>query len=416
MKNYIANIIKVPMPVIILSLLVAFFVDIKPINWIFAYGGTGEAEESGLMGILYPAIAFLIVLFSFSYSKIKIHLNPTVIFLVLYLSAFYFFTNSLIGPPKTKLSFLMAFVLSALVIPNLAVIDARFFLRAVMALPSFAIFRLNRVFSPVYGYSDAISMDVSYAFLIPIIASIVYITCYLKYDQHRTKRLMVFICAVNAVFFLQLFLHGSRGPLLSIVLVVLFLLVVKKRKYVPGISISNGKFSFLFLFLLLSLGGYVLFFQTIMELLSVTGIESHAINKILQLSTEGDLTNGRSNLNILTINGIIEHPFLGNGLDRYHANTGMVYPHNFILQILYDGGLLYFFVILTPIVMGIVRICKTCSTDEFAIMSFLFFSSVPGALFSNNLYANSLLWMFFGFSLSKYFVFTPLLSKQLKKR
>lgn len=412
MKKNIANVIKVPMPIIVLSLLVAIFVDIKPINWIFAYGGTGEAEESGIMGILYPAIAFLIVLFSFSYRKIKWHLNATIIFLVLYLSVFYYISNSLIGPSKTVLTFLMAFVLSALVIPSIAVIDAKSFLRAVMTLPSIAIFRLERVFSPMYSYSDVISMDVSYAFLIPIVATIVYLTCYLKYDQRITKCLMIFISVINLVFLIQIFLHGSRGPLLSVILLVLFLMVVKKREFAPGISYSKGKLGFVFLFMFVFLACYVLFLQTIMDILSFAGVESHAIDKILELIAEGDLSNGRANLNTITINGIIEHLFFGNGFDRYHANTGMLYPHNFILQILYDGGLLYFFVILTPVVMGIVRICKKCNNDEYSIMTFLFFSSVPGALFSNNLYASSILWLFFGFTVSKYFIYKPkLMSK-----
>lgn len=413
-NNYVRR-KKIPLSIIVLSLLSAFFADIKPVNWIFAYGISGDTEKVGIMGILYPVIIVSIVLFSLFNSRIKWHINPPIFFILIYVCLFYIFTDQYIGPPRTKFSFLIVFVLSAMIIPNLTVIDTRIFLRALMFYPFFAIFRLNSVFAPIEDWKNAISMDASYAFLIPVVGTIVYIAFYLRNDTRMMKIFMLLLSLINGVFLWQLFLQGSRGTLLSIALLVVFLFIFKKKQNALGATYSGGKlFLFFFLFFLFFCVGYISLFQIIADTLALYGVESRALLKILDLNASGDISNGRSELNVITINGIIEHPLWGNGFDRYHANTELLYPHNFLLQLLYDGGLLYFLVVLTPVVLGIVRIFKTCNRDEFAIMVFLMFSSVPGALFSNNLYANSILWMFFGFSISKSFVYKPKMPVQYK--
>lgn len=394
----------VPSQIVLLSLLVALFVDIKPINMILVSGSSAVSEESGFMASLYPIIFILLVSCSFFYKKIKWHFTFQTIFLVIYLLLFYKYTQFFIGPPRTRFPLLVAFVLCAIIIPCIVNVDAKWFLRGLMFFPSFAIFRLNRVFSPVKGWTDAISMDTSYAFLIPIIATILYVKFYIKRDQ-RIKRIMWVLCLINAIYFFQLFQYGSRGPLLSIFLLLLFIFTIRKKENAPGISVSKGKLGSIFIILLVLLSSYLLFFQIFIDLFSLIGIESHALDKILILGEAGDVSNGRTYLNTLTINGIMEHPIFGYGFDRYHANTNMLYPHNFILQILYDGGIVYFIFILTPVVIGLIRRLRKCTYDDFIVITFLMFSSVPGALFSNNLYTSSILWLFFGCTLSNSFVY-----------
>lgn len=402
---------RVPLQVVLLSLIVAFFVDIKPINMIFVSGNSIDQEDSGFMALLYPLTFFLLLLTSLFSKRIKWNFNSQVVFLLIYLLLFYGYTDFFIGPPRTRLPLLLAFVLCALVIPCITMIDTKYFLRGLMFFPSFAIFRLDTVFSSVKDWTDAISMDASYAFLIPIIASIVYIKTYLKFDDGHIRKVMLVLCLINSIFFAQLFLHGSRGPLLSIFLLLLFLFTIRKKEDASGVGVLRGKASFVLIGLLIFFSGYILIFNVIIDMLSVIGVESHALVKILDLESSGDVSNGRAYLNTLTLNGIWESPIFGNGFDRYHANTNNLYPHNFILQILYDGGILYFFIIITPVVMGLIRLFKKCNNDEFAMITVLMFASVPGALFSNNLYASSILWLFFGFTLSKSFIYKPKLLK-----
>ena len=76
-------------------------------------------------------------------------------------------------------------------------------------------------------------------------------------------------------------------------------------------------------------------------------------------------------------------------------NLGFVYPHNFLLQLLYDGGILLTIPVIYLVVGGILNWYKFCSEDEFTVISALLLMSVPGALFSGNLWENNRLWLSF---------------------
>ena len=134
------------------------------------------------------------------------------------------------------------------------------------------------------------------------------------------------------------------------------------------------------------------------------GINSTALEKIVRLSAEENLSNGRNNLQIIALNGFWDNFLFGNGLDRFDANTGLAYPHNFVVQILYDGGLLLFCVLLFPIVTKTILNYKKCSYNRYVVQSFLLFSSVPYAFFSQDLWENAVFWLFVGSLFSSTFV------------
>lgn len=395
---------KTPSIIVLLSLFVALFVDIRPINLSIARGlMMGEGE--GLMNILYPVVVFFIVLLCVINTRVKKSWSPSLIFLTIYLVMYFYISRSVFGPPETTLKMLLVFVLASFIIPSIAVVDAKTLLTGVMLFPSIAILNLDSVFATTAEWTNVVSMDVSYGFMIPIIGTIVYVFSYLREDKGKHRVFMLSLVAINTVFFFLIFLHGSRGPLLSIVLLIIFLYLIKKNPNGKGVIYSRGKMSTFILVIFIVLIGYAVFAEVIVNILSFAGIDSYALTKILELDKEGDLSNGRTELNMITLKGIIEHPLFGNGFDRFNANTNLLYPHNFILQILYDGGILFFFVLMTPIIRSTIQRYKSCAYDEYALLTFLMFSSVPGAFFSHNLYTNGLLWLFFGSVLSKQFVY-----------
>ena len=144
--------------------------------------------------------------------------------------------------------------------------------------------------------------------------------------------------------------------------------------------------------------------STISFVSKLNGINLHFVDKIIELSSEGDITNGRDMINNITISGIIDNPIFGHGLDRFDANTGMLYPHNIVLQLLYDGGIVLFSCLVIPLVKSISNLFKTCTIGEYAVFTVLFFSSIPGAFFSGNLWNLARVWLFLGFMLSRSFV------------
>ena len=152
------------------------------------------------------------------------------------------------------------------------------------------------------------------------------------------------------------------------------------------------------------------FFIPILEvansILNDAGISVNFINKFISLDQDNDITNGREIVYSMVIDDIIKNPLLGGGMDLFDFYyPGMNYPHNFLLQILYDGGLLLFVILVIPLYRGIKRFWVSCTHDEYAVYTALFFGSVPGAMFSGNLWQNGLLWMLFGALLSNTFVY-----------
>ena len=118
--------------------------------------------------------------------------------------------------------------------------------------------------------------------------------------------------------------------------------------------------------------------------------------KFLNLAKEGDVSNGRNDIASIAIKGFLSSPFWGNGMDSFNANTGLAYPHNLFLQLLYDGGLLLSAVIILPILKKIKRTYLNCSYDEYTVYTFLLMCSVPGSMFSMDIWSNGVLWFAFG--------------------
>lgn len=397
MHKYVND--KMDTSILILSILIAFFIDIKAINRSLVYSGIAS---EGLMTLLYPVILMAIFILSIFSKKIRNRINGMLLFLIFYIAFFYFVTLYFIGSPYTSFPFVLVFVLAALAIPSIGMIYAKEFLFASMAFPCFAIFYLDRVFAMTKDWSNTVSMDVSYGFLIPIIANIVYLFYYFKDEKFLYRLFVVIISIINGVYFVQLFLHGSRGPLLCIIMLIVFLLVVKTSGV--GLNIKKGRIPAVAIAVLIVVVGYATFFSSLESFLGKHEIQSYAVSKIIALDADGNLSNGRTRLNVLSLNGFWDSPILGNGFDRFDANTGNLYPHNFILQILYDGGLVFFFVIFIPVIVGMIKKFKSCSKDELLIIIALMFSSVPGAMFSGDLYQNGVIWLFFGTVLSWGFV------------
>lgn len=388
--------------VVIQSLLVAFFADIRCINWGLTQGGfVGE----GVMSALYVGVVGLIVLsVLFSSNNIISGFSGYSIFLPLYLLLFYALTTVLVDAPVVSIPFFLIFTITAFLIPFITRVDSKLMLKAMMIYPCFAILRLQSVFASSLSWKMLLPMDVSYGYLVPIVANIVYLKFYYKGETFLQKCITLISSLINLVFFIYILLFGSRGPLLCIFLLLCVLWCLKIESSIK-VSFSKLRLKVIIIAGLVFMAFFVPLLSFIEGELSKNGIEIEAISKMIRLQDEdGDLSNGRNYLNTLTWDGILASPLLGNGLDQFDNNyPGESYPHNFLLQILYDGGI-WLFLILSPIFIRSIKFLRSRTYNEYAMYMTLFFASVPGALFSQDLWAIPILWMFFGLSVSKIFV------------
>ena len=391
MKLFIKD--KVPFPVAVASLLLAFFVDIRAVNWTLVYG---YSFNEGLMNLLYP-ICIVFVVFACIMQRFQPQMrrtNKESFFLILYLLSYYFFTETFIGSPKIPLVMFGVSTVFAFLLPQVICVSVPLFLKATMVLPFFAIFHLDSVFVSIVDWDRQLSMDTTYAFLIPVVANIVYLAMFFKEERFMMRCVSLFFSMINFVFFMLMLRYGSRGPLVCVALLLVWLYIFDRKE---SIVVINRKKLFI---ALLILCGIVVFGITLLSFLDSflksRNFEVGAIQKILSLHAGGDISNGRSDINTITIARILDRPLFGWGLDRYDANTGLEYPHNFLLQTMYDGGLLLFFVLYIPIVKSLKKIIRNLDVYNYSYLSAVFFASVPGALFSQNLWAIPVLWVCFG--------------------
>lgn len=283
-------------------------------------------------------------------------------------------------------------------IPGLVRIDVRTFLLSLMIASSVGIFYVDQIILNTIIEEGLLSMGVCYSMLVPVVANLVYIRYFFMQEKKLMKIVLLPITAINIFYLVQMTMFGSRGPVLCALLLIasLFLIFVEDST----IRIRKGRVLIIAVCVVIVALSFTQIIQAISNYLSQFDISLNVIDKFLRLDNAGDMSNGRDDIDKVAWEGIWNSPIIGHGIAQFERNTGIVYPHNFILQMLYDGGIILASIVFVPIVRSLLQKKRLISEEEFILLLCLFFASVPGALFSGDLWNSIVLWMFFGFSLS----------------
>lgn len=248
---------------------------------------------------------------------------------------------------------------------------------------AFGLVFINRIF---VIENNTISMGLSYVFMPPIIFSLLYLY------QERKSKLATICSAANMIYLLVLLLYGSRGPLISIVVFVVFLFVLKQNE--KGYEIAKKRLFFIIILGVILFLGFWHFINSVNNIVNSFGVKFSFLDKLLLLKNFDDVNNGRTEIYQTTLQLICKRPILGYGISTFDFYTSMEYPHNFILQMLFDIGVVGSGIVLIPAVRGIITILKNLNKDLIFVMA-IACSSIPGALFSGDLWKNVLLWLTF---------------------
>src|SRR5690606_34539223 len=165
------------------------------------------------------------------------------------------------------------------------------------------------------------------------------------------------------------FSFGTRSSIMGLFLFCVFYYLIRKNKLTNRAFIIILLCGFIFSFFMIDI------MLTTQYFLNQIGINVKAIDKIVQMVTMGEeLSNGRGRLWGQAFKDITASPLFGNGVSAYEKTNG-IYPHNFLIQVFHEGGILY----LIPMLMVILKFFKllfskeqTNSTKIFLI--YLFFS------------------------------------------
>lgn len=385
--------------VLVASFLLALFVDVQTLNLIVI------AAQPTLAGHFMSAAYALVVMGLFTIgtfgqrqSLLKLRLSHIAICL---LCAFwYVFTSNFVGQPSVTVLFFGVFTVSAFLLPGVIRIDMRSFLLALIILPSIGVFYIDMVFFNEIVETGFVSMGTCYAFLVPVLANLVYLRFFYKNESVFLKIVMLFFAAINIYYLVLMTMYGSRGPVLCALLLILSFFIVHVADN-GKITIRKGQTYIILVCIVLITYSFTTILQMLQDFFATFDVSLNVIDKFLRLDDRGDMTNGREKILSMTWEGIINSPLWGNGTSQFLNNTGVVYPHNFILQMLYDGGIILTLSVMIPVLKILIHKMRTVPKNEYICLLFLLFASVPGALFSGDLWNQGTLWMFFGFVLSR---------------
>lgn len=377
------------------SLSIAIFATLPLLNLIIMrLIGLGE----GTLGLLYISSVGLVVFLTIIYNR-RLIIPWGAFWMILITLIFVFFLTQVSAVPSTlKPEFFAICTISAFIAPQLVNINPKTTLRLMASLPAIGILFLSSFIAD----DGTVKMNVTYAFLVPITSALVYAFTYYKADDGKTKLLMTIVLIINLVFFVMCLFLGSRAPALSVIICFLFFLTIKIKNEKVGFSFKKNTWLYLVLPLVIALN-FSFFLHLTADIFKNYGWEAMALDRIIALDELGALDSGRGEITRAAWRGIADNPIWGHGMSASEKFTDQSYPHNFLLQLLLDGGIILFIIIMVPFVLRLVKVKKTCFYDELTLLSALFFASVPAALFSLDLWENATFWLFMGFLFSKRF-------------
>ena len=218
-------------------------------------------------------------------------------------------------------------------------------------------------------------------------------------SRHRTTQ-RALLAILLPLFSVGLMASAARGPMVSVAAVVLFGIAVLIRQG----ELRGHVAVFLLIFLIAGVGGAFLILRSTDEIKY-----TEKAGELKTLVTEGTASGTaakRMDYYRTTLAAIPEHPILGNGVGSwavfYYRNDQRNYPHNMILEISFEEGMVglaAFLVFLGLTARSTLQMLRE-SRSHFLVLSLMVLYCLMVALFSGDLDDNRLLFFWIGVTLT----------------
>lgn len=167
----------------------------------------------------------------------------------------------------------------------------------------------------------------------------VYLSLFYLFQTKRNLVIKILLILLIILSVYSILRSGSRGPLLSLFIVLLFWFFSKGKNFAVGIFIVI--FSFLLLYLFRE------------QIISIMGDVSPILENRLRATLEGQSNDGRDVIYSTSWNLFLDHPFFGNQFAIINSAQEYTYSHNLILDALialgFFGGILIIYLIISAI-------------------------------------------------------------------
>jgi O-antigen ligase len=244
-------------------------------------------------------------------------------------------------------------------------------------------------------------MGSSYSVVSVAIPALIHFWYYRKNTKLLEKVAYIYI----AFLIICLCFRGNRGAVLSVFVCVVVLLfnIAKPNGYTQGL---NPKMQIMKLVALFAMIAIILNLENIIvwitEALSNVGLNvpSFLSKSVLLMSqTNRDIDNGRSELYALVWQYIKQRPVFGYGIGTFDYYTNRHWPHNYILQVAFEGGVIFAVPVIAVSLIYFLYLIKqnTKEKTELAVMLLLFCECIPRYLISNDSWRGTAIWLMLGY-------------------
>ena len=372
------------------SIGLAIFICANPLSWVFPIPN---------IIILIAIFAVLILVIN---NGIRFFLGNKKVYLFIFFILFFFITQLGLGSSaynneKFYIYFgsFLVFGISGFLISQLSFCYQTFYKTIIL----FSALLLPVVLKLDFGDSSehlgdvdtGMWMGVSYGTLRLIISAIIVLKLY-------KSKINTFLALVVLLGYLYIYVsYASRGAILAVFTFICLFYFLRKDK----IKLRNFLllFSLGFLFIL-NIDSLAMFLQ---EFLSNYNINVNAIDKIVIFSNStGDLSNGRTDIYNKAFEEIVYNPIFGNGIAVFDFKYGL-YPHNFVVQILYEGGIVYLLPVLIIFMLSFYYFFSDIiQREDKVFLLFLFCSGIFELLFSFVYWRSVFFWFYVGYIINLY--------------
>ena len=248
----------------------------------------------------------------------------------------------------------------------------------------------------LHGSFDQMEMGYSYAVVHFCVASLFELFYYRK--EIKKNYYMMFCIAVGIYLTLKLILLSTRGTLVSI-LAAVFLICITNLDNEGNIKKPNYRIVFVGILAFAVIYNYKAILNYLIDVIPKVGIRvPAAFQKTFDALKNKDLSHGRDELNVFVEQSFRQRPWFGYGTQTFKYFQGhYAYPHNCMMQLLFENGIVGSFYILINLFTGIYfAINPRCrqNKDEVLAKRLIMLAAIPMLFFSNDMWTTPAFWMF----------------------
>lgn len=249
----------------------------------------------------------------------------------------------------------------------------------------------------LHGSFDQMEMGYSYAIIHILVSNMIQFIYFKKESNFYMK-----LCNFASVYLLlRVFMTATRGSMLSLLVAVFLLWIIKfddNGKYIKLTQKKKIKIFVVFVVLVIvyiNLAPVLDFIETVFN--KLFGATPAAIKKTLDAINSNDLSHGRDEIAIFAENAIKNKPFFGHGVLTFHYFNHYSYPHNWVLQILFEGGIvgaLYQIICIVYGAFNLVFRAEKSGKEKTYCNLLICLTAFPMLFFSNEMWTTPAFWIF----------------------